>query len=256
MGIRVLVASHIRLYREALGRVFEQSNDQTYAQDPITARDPGTPRASGTSGDSGAPRDPRTQIVLVGVAASAADAVEQVHRLAPDIALLDMAMNDAFSVARQLGRDGGTSRIVALGMAENEVEVLNCAQMGIAGYVTREASIADMLDTVEATARGEVHCSPKIAGSLFRRIAALSTERANGSTPNALTARESQILRLLQQGMSNKMISRSLGIELPTVKNHVHSILAKLGIHRRTEAISLHYGRALQALDEPLTSDS
>jgi two-component system, NarL family, nitrate/nitrite response regulator NarL len=244
MGIRVLVASHIRLYREALGRVLEQSKDRTNASDPTSAGDSGTPRNSGT------------QIVLVGVAGSAADAVEQVHRLAPDIALLDMAMSDAFSVARQLGRFAGASRIVALGMAENEAEVLNCAQIGIAGYVTREASIDDMLDAVEATARGEVHCSPKIAGSLFRRIAALSTERANGSTPNALTARESQILRLLQQGMSNKMISRSLGIELPTVKNHVHSILAKLGIHRRTEAISLLYARAQQALDEPLTSDS
>ena len=224
MGIRVLVASHIRLYREALGRVLEQAKEQ---------------------------------ITLVGVATSASDAIEQVHRLTPDIALLDMAMSDAFSVARQLGRFAGTSRIVALGMAENEAEVLNCAQIGIAGYVTREASIADMLEAVEATARGEVHCSPKIAGSLFRRIAALSTERANGGVaPNALTARESQILRLLQQGMSNKMICRSLGIELPTVKNHVHSILNKLGIHRRTEAISLLYAHPHEALSEPLTSDA
>ena len=223
MGIRVLIASHIRLYREALGRVLEQAKEK---------------------------------MTLVGVADSAADAIEQVHRLAPDIALLDMAMSDAFSVARQLGRFAGASRIVALGMAENEAEVLNCAQLGIAGYVTREASITDMLEAVEATARGEVHCSPKIAGSLFRRIAALSTDRASGSAPNALTGRESQILRLLQQGMSNKMISRSLGIELPTVKNHVHSILAKLGIHRRTEAISLLYAHARTSAGEPLTSDS
>jgi two-component system nitrate/nitrite response regulator NarL len=223
MAIRVLVASHIRLYREALGRVFEHV---------------------------------REQMTLAGVADSAAGAIEQVQRLSPDIVLLDMAMSEAFAVARQLGRLSGTSRIVALGMPDNEAEVLNCAQLGIAGYVTREASIADMLEAVKATARGEVHCSPKIAGSLFRRIAALSTERANGGTPNALTARESQILRLLQQGMSNKMISRSLGIELPTVKNHVHSILAKLGIHRRTEAISLLYAPAQIPLGEPLTSDS
>ena len=222
MGISVLVASHIRLYREALGRVLEQANQ------------------------------PTPEVVLVGLAASATDAVEQVRRLAPDIALLDMAMNDAFSVARHLTRFAGASRIVALGMAEDEAEVLNCAQLGISGYVTREASIADMLAAVEATARGEVHCSPKIAGSLFRRIAALSTE-SRGSQPNSLTARESQILKLLQQGMSNKMISRSLGIELPTVKNHVHSILAKLGIHRRTEAISLLYVRT--PANEPLASD-
>jgi len=228
MGIRVLVASHIRLYREALGRVLEQASLEA--------------------------SEPAPEVVLIGLAASAADAVEQVRRLAPDITLLDMAMSDAFSAARQLGRFAGGSRIIALGMAENEAEVLNCAQLGIAGYVTRDASVAEMLSTVEATARGEVHCSPKIAGSLFRRIAALSTERSNGSTPNALTARESQILKLLQQGMSNKMISRSLGIELPTVKNHVHSILAKLGIHRRTEAISLLYVRT-QDDEQQLASD-
>jgi two-component system nitrate/nitrite response regulator NarL len=213
MRIRVLVASHIRLYREALGRVLEQA---------------------------------REQITLVGVAESATDAVEQIPRLTPDIALLDMAMGDAFCVARQLGRIDGANtratRFVALGMAENEAEVLNCAQLGISGYVTRDASITDMLEAIEATARGEVHCSPKIAGSLFRRVAALSS--SNRGTQSALTARESQILHLLQQGMSNKMISRSLGIELPTVKNHVHSILGKLGIHRRTEAISLLYSHA------------
>jgi len=220
MGIRVLVASHIRLYREALGQVLEQAKEQ---------------------------------LTLVGVAESAGDAVEQINRLSPDIALLDMAMSDAFAVARQLGRNGAVSRIVALGMAENEAEVLNCAQLGIAGYVTRDASIADMVEAIEATARGEVHCSPKIAGSLFRRIATLSS--ASRGTPGPLTAREMQILRLLQQGMSNKMICRSLGIELPTVKNHVHSILGKLGIHRRTEAISLLYAHAPDPLGAPVASD-
>src|SRR5215470_2355029 len=152
MGIRVLVASHIRLYREALGQVLEQSKEH---------------------------------ITLVGVAESAATVVEQVGALTPDIALLDMAMGDAFSVARQLGRQ--PTRIVALGMAESEAEVLNCAQLGISGYVTRDASITDMLEAIEATARGEVHCSPKIAGSLFRRVAALSSSSRAAS--NALTAR-------------------------------------------------------------------
>jgi two-component system, NarL family, nitrate/nitrite response regulator NarL len=217
MGIRVLIASHIRLYREALGRVLEQDEEK---------------------------------MALVGVAESAPATVEQIRRLTPDIVLLDMAMSDAFSVAWQWGRMAAAGadapRIVALGMAENEAEVLNCAQLGIAGFITRDASITDMLEAVEATARGEVHCSPKIAGSLFRRVAALSGN--SRAAANALTARESQILRLLQQGMSNKMISRSLGIELPTVKNHVHSILGKLGLHRRTEAISLLY--------PPLASDS
>jgi len=126
-------------------------------------------------------------------------------------------------------------------MPEDETQVLSCAQVGIAGYVTRDGSVEDVVAAIKAASRGEVHCSPKIAGSLFRRIAALSTERPGRTGNGVLTAREAQILKLVQEGMSNKMISRTLGIELPTVKNHVHSILVKLGIHRRAEAISLLY---------------
>jgi len=207
LSIRVLVASHIRLYREGLERVLAESPDFT----------------------------------LVGSACSAPEVVAQTHRLAPDIALLDMAMTGAFSVAKELARLGSATKIVALGMPEDETQVLSCAQVGIAGYVTRDGSVEDVVLAMKAAARGEVHCSPKIAGSLFRRVAALSTARPMRSSTGTLTARESQILKLVQEGMSNKMISRTLGIELPTVKNHVHSILVKLGIHRRAEAISLLY---------------
>jgi two-component system, NarL family, nitrate/nitrite response regulator NarL len=207
MIIRVLVASHIRLYREGLERVVQEAPN----------------------------------ITLIGTACSAEEAVEQIRLLAPDVALIDIAMSEAFSVAKQVARGPGRSKIVALGMPEDETQVLSCAQIGIAGYVTRDGSVGDVVAAIEAAARGEVHCSPKIAGSLFRRLAALSNEHPAINPRGALTVREAQILKLLQQGMSNKMISRSLGIELPTVKNHVHSILAKLGIHRRTEAISLLY---------------
>jgi two-component system, NarL family, nitrate/nitrite response regulator NarL len=207
LSIRVLVASHIRLYREGLERVLRESPD----------------------------------FKLVGNAGSAAEALEQTYRLGADVALLDMAMSGAFSVAKEVARGGGPSKIVALGMPEDETQVLSCAQIGIAGYVTRDGSVEDVVAAIKAAARGEVHCSPKIAGSLFRRIAAMSTERSRRSGNGALTAREAQILKLVQEGMSNKMISRTLGIELPTVKNHVHSILVKLGIHRRAEAISLLY---------------
>jgi DNA-binding NarL/FixJ family response regulator len=207
LSIRVLVASHIRLYREGLERVLREL----------------------------------PELALIGSACSAPDAIEQTHREAPEIVLLDMAMSGAFSVAQEIARTGSPSKIVALGMPDDETQVLSCAQIGIAGYVTRDGSVEDVVTAIKAAARGEVHCSPKIAGSLFRRIAALSTERLRRPGHGGLTARETQILRLVQEGMSNKMISRTLGIELPTVKNHVHSILVKLGIHRRAEAISLFY---------------
>jgi two-component system, NarL family, nitrate/nitrite response regulator NarL len=207
LSIRVLVASDIRLYREGLERVLRESPDFT----------------------------------LVGSAGSAAEAMGQTQKLGADVALLDMAMSGAFSVAKEVARVGGSSKIVALGMSEDETQVLNCAQIGVAGYVTRDGSVEDVVAAIKAAARGEVHCSPKVAGSLFRRIAAMSTERPRRTGNGGLTPREGQILKLVQQGMSNKMISRALSIELATVKNHVHSVLVKLDIHRRAEAISLLY---------------
>ena len=206
-SIRVLVASHIRLYCEGLERVLRESPD----------------------------------LACVGTAYCASEALEQTRKLEPDVALLDMAMNGAFAVAKEVARIGGRCKIVALGMPEDESQVLSCAEIGISGYVTRDGSVEDVVAAIRAAARGELHCSAKIAGSLFRRIAALSTERPGRPATGTLTAREAQILKLVQEGMSNKMISRTLGIELPTVKNHVHSILAKLGVHRRAEAISLLY---------------
>ena len=209
LSIRVLIASHIRLYREGLEKGLGESLD----------------------------------FMLVGTACSATEAVEQTYRLGVDVVLLDMAMSGAFTVAKAIVRAGSPSKVVALGMPEDESQVLSCAQIGISGYVTRDGSLEDVIAAIKGAAHGEVHCSPKIAGSLFRCIAALSTERSKRPVSGTLTAREAQILKLVQEGMSNKMISRTLGIELPTVKNHVHSILVKLGIHRRVEAISLLYRR-------------
>jgi DNA-binding NarL/FixJ family response regulator len=180
-------------------------------------------------------------IDLVGTASAAADTLKHVELLTPDIVLLDMCMTDAFAVAKQIPRVSRGTRIIALGMPEVEAEIIACAEMGIAGYVPRGGSLDDAFEAVHAVARGEPRCSPRIAGFLFRHIANLSHTRSSADPVVGLTAREAQILRLLQEGLSNKMISRNLGIELPTVKNHVHSLLAKLGVHRRAEAVSLIY---------------
>jgi two-component system, NarL family, nitrate/nitrite response regulator NarL len=204
-AIRVVLASDFRPYCEGLERVFHDTAD----------------------------------IELVASAVCAADALADIRVKHPDVLLLDMAMSNALSVAREAARLCKSTRIVALGVPEAETDVIACAEMGIVGYVSRSGSIQDAIAAIKAVARGEVHCSPKVAGFLFRRIAALSGERVSPDPVAGLTAREAQILRLLQQGLSNKMISRQLGIELPTVKNHIHRLLGKLGVHRRAEAVSL-----------------
>jgi DNA-binding NarL/FixJ family response regulator len=181
-------------------------------------------------------------VTVVATAAGVQQALELVCLLEPEIVLLDMGMPHAIDVARQIAQSTQRSRIVALAIREEDSEVIACAEAGVAGYVPRNGTGRDAIDVICAVARGEARCSPRIVGSLLRRIAALAAERqANGhaGAPPGLTAREAEILALLQQGLSNKMIARRLGIELATVKNHVHSIFGKLGLRRRAEAAVL-----------------
>jgi len=183
------------------------------------------------------------EISVVGTAASAEQALQLVRHLEPDIVLLDMAMPGAFDVAREIAQ-GTETRVVALAIQEEDREVIACAEVGITGYVPRACSVSDAIDVIAAVVRGEARCSPRIVGSLLRRIAALAAERhgnnTHGGTIAGLTAREAEILALLKQGLSNKVISRRLGIELATVKNHVHSVFGKLGLRRRAEAVLMH----------------
>jgi two-component system nitrate/nitrite response regulator NarL len=151
--------------------------------------------------------------------------------LAPtDVVLLDLA----HPRARELLAAAGDSRVVALGVREVEEEVIGWAEAGVAGYVTREATLDELVAVVESVARGEMECSPRIAALLLQRVASVA---GTGRTlaDGRLTPRENEIVGLLDQGLSNKQIARRLSIEPATVKNHVHHILDKLGVARRGE---------------------
>jgi DNA-binding NarL/FixJ family response regulator len=200
------------------------------------------------------------ELDVVGIAGGAEQAFELARHLKPQVVLLDMAMPHAFDVARRIAQKAEQTRVVALAIPEEDGAVIACAEAGIAGYVPRTASVREAIDRVAAVARGEAHCSPRIVGSLLRRIAGLAAERpstANGGAAAGLTAREAEILALLKQGLSNKMISRRLGIEPATVKNHVHSVFGKLGLRRRAEVAVLLQpaGTACAADEKPAAPD-
>ena len=200
--IRVFVIADIRLYREGLAGCLAREQDME----------------------------------VVGMAADRAEAIRRVGDLTPDVALLDMAMPESAATVRAIARTAPGVRVVGLAVPENERDVIAFAEAGIAGYVPREGSLADLVAAVRGAARGEAICSPEIAGGLLRRIAALSVERAPRSPAATLTSREREIVRLIDDGLSNKEIALRLCIQLATVKNHVHNILEKLHVNRRAEA--------------------
>ena len=165
----------------------------------------------------------------------------------PDVVLLNMATVDSAVILDAVVRTSPAVRVVALGVSEDEDEVIACAEAGVAGYLLRRQSLDDLVAVVQSVARGETLCTPRTAATLLRRIATLAAERRWPAEPARLTAREREILGLIDQGLSNKEIARRLCIEVRTVKNHVHNILDKLNVHRRGEAAAVM--RAARAAD-------
>jgi DNA-binding NarL/FixJ family response regulator len=154
---------------------------------------------------------------------------------APDVVLLDVTTEESATVVRDVERLRPRTPVVALGVAEAEADMLACIEAGVAGLVSRDASFDELVATLECASRGEVQCSPRFAGTLARRVASLAARRDADPAAERLTARECEIIALIEQNLSNKEIAVRLGIEVATVKNHVHNLLEKLQVHRRSD---------------------
>ena len=171
-------------------------------------------------------------VTVTGAAANHADVVRLAGRLAPDLLIVDRGMPDSLIAVREIIAQRPRVRVLAFGVHETEPEVAVCADAGVHGFVPRDASSAELLDCVRLTMKGEFVGSPSVAALLLRYVAR-RTAPLGGS---GLTARELEIVRLLELGRSNKEIAAAVGIELATVKNHVHRVLKKLQASCRSEA--------------------
>jgi two-component system, NarL family, nitrate/nitrite response regulator NarL len=208
--ILVLVVGPVRVYREGLAHAFARHDD----------------------------------VQVIGTAASAAEALRQIAELGPDVVLVDVSPPDGVEAARALS--AAPVKLVALAAPEDDVSVIACVEAGVSGFVAREGSLVDVVSATQAVVRGETACSPEIVAALLRRVAT-----AASPPPSApLTARERQIVGLIDQGLTNKEIAARLCIELSTVKNHVHNVLEKLGARGRWEAAArMRVDPRIHALD-------
>ncbi len=130
-------------------------------------------------------------------------------------------------------------KLIALGLEENEKQVLRFIEAGACAYVLKEASVNELAQIIGRVMRGEAVCSPQIASSMFSRLADLARlERRQEQVESLnLTPRELEILQLVADGYSNKEIASELFLSFHTVKNHVHNILEKLKVQHRSQAV-------------------
>jgi DNA-binding NarL/FixJ family response regulator len=166
------------------------------------------------------------------------DIVSGAERFAADVVLIDVTNEAGLRDGRALSAACPALPIIALALAEASSDIIACADAGFASYVPRDAPISQLREIIAMAMRGEVACHPKVSGALLRELR-IRRARAHETAANEpLTRRECEVLRLLGRGLSNKELARRLMISESTIKNHVHRILAKLKVSRRTEALA------------------
>ena len=158
----------------------------------------------------------------------------------PEIVLLTMSTRDGVVLLQTVIASSPGAKVIAVGVSEDdESTIVACAEAGVTGYHLRSESLHDLFLLLRKVTHGDYACSPRVAAILLQRLSMLASERKPGSQELVLTAREIQILRMLEMGLSNRDIADQLCIALHTVKNHVHSVLGKLGVSTRAQAVAV-----------------
>jgi NarL family two-component system response regulator LiaR len=184
------------------------------------------------------------ELEVVGEAANGAEALRLAHEQKPDVVLMDLLMPvmDGIAATAAIRRELPDVEVIALTSVLEDSAVYGAMRAGAIGYLLKDTEADELSRAIKAAAAGQVQLSPSVAARLLREVPA-------PPLPEPLTERETEVLRELASGKSNKEIAAALVIAEKTVRTHVSNILAKLGVASRTQA-ALHAVRSgLVSLD-------
>ena len=178
-------------------------------------------------------------VEVVAEAIDADSAIKLIPEVKPDVVLLDMQMPGklGLEVLRELGAKQALPPTVILTTFDDDQYVLAGLQAGARGYLLKDVSLDQLVNAIKTVAAGGTLVKPAITERLLSGLSQLENKFTALETPDALTERETEILRLMSAGYSNKEIARALDVAEGTVKNHVSNILSKLGVRDRTRAV-------------------
>jgi DNA-binding NarL/FixJ family response regulator len=176
-------------------------------------------------------------IEVVGEASGGAAAVRLAAELAPDVVLMDLAMPPPSGVeaTRAILAADGRARVVILTLSDDDASMLEALLAGAVGYVVKDATLEQIVAAIRAAAEGDAVIPPRVAPEILRRLRAAEPAAATDGVVE-LSEREHEVLALIVEGRDNAAIAAALFISPNTVKSHVGSIFAKLGVESRLQA--------------------
>src|ERR671916_408204 len=187
--------------------------------------------------------DPEFEVV--GEAENGREALDMARKLEPDVVLMDLLMPvmDGISATEAIRKELPEVEVVALTSVLEDVSVTGAVRAGAIGYLLKDTDSDELSRAIKAAAEGRVHLAPEAAARLMREVRA-------PENPEALTDRETEVLKLVARGKANKQIASTLYVSEKTVKAHVSAILMKLGVQSRTQAALYAVRAGLVSIEE------
>ena len=195
--------------------------------------------------------DAQPDLEVVGEAENGAEAVALAERRAPDVILMDIRMPvlDGVEATRRLVANGSPARVLVLTTFDLDEYVHAAIRAGASGFLLKDVTPAKLLEAIRVVAAGDALLAPSVTRRLLERFATTLPQHDHSSEALAeLTARETEVLRLLAGGLSNAEIADALVVSEATVKTHISSLLRKLGLRDRVQAVILAYETGLVRL--------
>ncbi|MCX5238168.1 response regulator transcription factor [Streptomyces prunicolor] len=188
-------------------------------------------------------------IEVVGAAADGNEAVRLVAELAPDVVLMDLRMPrcDGVEATRRIRAEHPGTQVVVLTTFADDASLFPALRAGARGYLTKDAGGDEIVRAVESVLSGDAGLSPSIQRRLLERLSEPEPQPQPGPAepPDGLTARETEVLLLIAEGLTNQEIARALHVSTATVKTHINNLFAKTGLKDRAQAVRYAYGKGL-----------